>query len=36
VRLNMLEILSFLLLFCSYEFDVEILYIDRVISKEHL
>jgi hypothetical protein len=33
VILDMLEILYFLLVFCSYEFDFEILYIDGVLSK---
>jgi hypothetical protein len=32
----MSEILFFLLLFPSYEFDLEILYVDGVGSKEHL
>jgi hypothetical protein len=36
MRLDLSEILSFLLLFRSYEFDLEILYVDIVGSKEHL
>jgi hypothetical protein len=36
VRLDLSEILSFLLLFRSYEFDIKILYVDRVALKEHL
>jgi hypothetical protein len=36
VRLYLSEILSFLLFFCSYKIDLEILYIDVVESIEHL
>jgi hypothetical protein len=36
MRLDLSEILSFLLFFRSYEFDLEILYVDRAGSKEHL
>jgi hypothetical protein len=36
MRLDLLEILSFLLIFHSYKFDLKILYADRVESKEHL
>jgi hypothetical protein len=36
VILDMLAILYFLLVFCSYEFDFEILYIDGVLSKEYV
>jgi hypothetical protein len=36
MRLDLSEHLSFLLLFHSYEFDLETLYIDGVGSIEHL